>query len=669
MRAGLNSGSKLAIEALSLVSIYQNIKPIKSHSLMRIVLSCILFVSSFFANAKLANIEVIETIAFEAFGLELEAIQGHLEFEFDPDLAQNTNIVDIQLAQKVNGKITAKSTFFIIQLTDPKRRKGTLLEISNRGSKASLRYFNQAQSRTAPNNAEALGDGLIQRLGLSVMWVGWQPDVFAQDNNMSAELPRAIDSHGNARSDWTIEQQSNELGLAHRDSIKVLYLVDKSKKDQAYLTRRNSPNGVKTIIPSTKWRFSEQGDAILGDFSPAIYELVYPTRDSIVTGLGLALIRDTAEYIKKSDSRFASPKTLAFGVSQTGRWLRHFLYQGFNQTESNTIAFDGMLIHTAGAGRGSFNHRFAQASRDAHRMSAFFYPTDVFPFSSRQTEHPLTGKSDGLMANLPPAFHPKVFYTNTGYEYWGRAAALIHSYNGEDLQPLETERIYHLASAQHFVERQSNLKAIEGKPGYFQGNSLNLLVNLRALLGELKAWVVDDKQPPDSQYPRFSDTTLLAFGDYTLPKNLQDLNKPVSPHTAYIYDYGKQWQQGIITLNPPRILATITPPVPATDSNGNELGGVRHPLLIEPLASFLPWVLRYNAEFSTHEMKDFRGSIKLFSKQAVLDKYANWQGYAKALDAAIDKAVLQRFMLQEDRQSVHEQGKWLWELVMNRGYE
>lgn len=636
---------------------------------MRMIFSCILFISSFFANAKLTNIEVIKTTEFVAFGIELEAIQGHLHFEFDPDLPQNQDIVDIQLAQRENGKVSAKSTFFIIQPTDPKLRQGTLLEISNRGSKASLRYFNQAKSQSTPNTAEALGDGLIQRLGLSVMWVGWQPDVFAQDNNMSVELPRAMDTQGTARSDWTIEKHANELGLAHRDNIKVLYLVDKSKQDLAYLTLRNTPNGVKQIIPASTWNFSEQGDAILGDFSPGIYELIYPTQKSVVIGLGFALIRDTAEYVKTSGSHFASPKTLAFGVSQTGRWLRHFLYQGFNQTESNTIAFDGMLIHTAGAGRGSFNHRFAQPSRDAHRMSAFFYPTDVFPFSSRPTEHPVSGKQDGLMSHFPEDFYPKVFFTNTGYEYWGRAAALIHSYNGEDIQPLKTERIYHLASAQHFVERQTNVKAIAGKPGYFQGNSLNLLNNLRALLVGLKGWAVDGKIPPNSQFPRFSDKSLISFDDYALPKTLNGLNKPTSPHTAYIYDYGEQWQQGIIRLNPPRILATIVPPVPAIDDNGNETGGVRHPLLMEPLASFLPWVLRHNAEFATQEMMDFRGSIQLFSKQAVLGKYSNWQNYRKALNIAIDKAVLQRFMLEEDRSSVHVQGKWLWDLVMSSSHK
>ncbi|MDT0594006.1 alpha/beta hydrolase domain-containing protein [Glaciecola petra] len=631
--------------------------------LLRLCSLLLIILCSFSSHAKLVNVQINEQTNFIAFGIELEAISGNLHFEFDPKLPQNQHVTDIQLANMQDGKVAVTSTFFIIQPADKNKRKATLLEISNRGSKASLRYFNKAVVNNSPTTASSLGDGLLQRLGLSVMWVGWQADVYAQDNNMSVILPRAKNTTGMARSDWTIESQANKLRLAHRDNIKVLYVVDKHKQEQAYLTRRLAPNDMKQIVPSSKWRFSEQGDAIVGDFNPGIYELVYPTQESIVVGLGFALIRDTAEYIKKGDSRFSSPKTIAFGVSQTGRWLRHFLYQGFNKTEAGNIAFDGMLIHTAGAGRGSFNHRFAQASRDAHRMSAFFYPTDVFPFASRPVEHPVTGEPDGLMLHMTNAFHPKVFYTNTGYEYWGRAAALIHSHNGKDIEPLATERIYHLASAQHFVERQSNLKAIDGKPRYFQGNSLDLLLNLRALISALTEWVVDDKSPPKSRFPRFSDNTLVNFENYNLPNMLSDLRKPISPHTAYIYDYGKQWQQGVIKLNPPRILATIVPPLPAVDSNGNEIAGIRHPLLEAPIASFLPWVLRHNAQFAQDEMMDFRGAIKLLPKQQVLQRYANWDAYRRTLETAISHAITQGFILEEDRDSVLTQGEWLWKLA------
>lgn len=630
---------------------------------MRFIISLVFLFSTCLANAKLTNVEVKQSTNFVDFGIELQAVKGHLNFEFDPDLPQNQNIVDISLADKREGKVHARSTFFIIQAKDPSLRRGTLLEISNRGGKASLRYFNKAVSQANPDTADALGDGLIQRLGLSIMWVGWQPDVFANDDNMSVELPRAVNMKGIARSDWTLEASKTELRLAHRDNIDVLYTIDRDKKSEAYLTRRQSPHGMKQAIPASKWSFSEEGDAIIGDFPAGIYELVYPTQASVVGGLGLALIRDTAAYIKTPDSQFASPKTIAFGVSQTGRWLRHFMYQGFNQTEVGTIAFDGMLIHTAGAGRGSFNHRFAQPSRDAHRMSAFFYPTDVFPFTSRETIHPISGEKDGLMSHMSEAFHPKVFYTNTGYEYWGRAAGLIHSHEGEDIAPLNTERIYHLASAQHFVERESNVLPIEGKAGYYQGNPLDLLLNLRALLSELAAWVIDDKIPPPSQFPRYSDKSLIPFDDYALPDVLNELRKPISPLTAYIYDYGQQWSKGIITLNPPRILATIVPPVPATDEFGNELGGVRHPLLNEPLVSFLPWVLRHKAEYAKQEMMDFRGSIKLLPKQDILRRYESWEQYSQALDIAIDKSIAARFLLEEDRTSVQKQGKWLWDLA------
>src|SRR5207237_769616 len=130
------------------------------------------------------------------------------------------------------------------------------------------------------------------------------------------------------------------------------------------------------------------------------------------------------------DARSEFPVTAAIGagISQSGRFLRHFLYQGFNTDEAGRKVFDGLLVHTAGAGRGSFNHRFAQPSRDAHRYSSFFYPTDLFPFTSRPQRDAETGREDGLAARpLDPTHWPRVFYTNTGYEYWARAASLIHT--------------------------------------------------------------------------------------------------------------------------------------------------------------------------------------------------------------------------------------------------
>src|SRR5205823_8822406 len=148
-------------------------------------------------------------------------------------------------------------------------------------------------------------------------------------------------------------------------------------------------------------------------------------------------IRDTIAMLKYQSgggpSALSIPagaitRALAFGVSQSGRFLRTYLYDGFNRDEENRKVFDGVIAHVAGAGRGSFNHRFAQPSRDGHPYLNFFYPTDIFPFTDAAQTDPETGLTDGLLTHAgTPDLLPKIFYTNSSYEYWGRAASLIHT--------------------------------------------------------------------------------------------------------------------------------------------------------------------------------------------------------------------------------------------------
>ena len=93
-------------------------------------------------------------------------------------------------------------------------------------------------------------------------------------------------------------------------------------------------------------------------------------------------MRDFLSYLKY-DPQATSPvkRAYAVGISQSGRFLRHFLYQDFNADEKGRQVMDGVIAHVAGAGRGSFNYRFAQPSRDAQPMSSLFFPTDLFPFT------------------------------------------------------------------------------------------------------------------------------------------------------------------------------------------------------------------------------------------------------------------------------------------------
>lgn len=624
---------------------------------------CLLFLLSFSSQAELIQQNVLSKKSIRFKGMDLEAISGEFSFQYDPKTPVNKVIVDLDIAPKnAQGMITAKANFFIIQHKDASKRKGALVEVSNRGSKASLRYFNQAPGSNLPNTSSALGDGLIQELGLSLVWVGWQGDVAKSNDIMHAVLPRIEDIKGMVRSDWTIDKAKSLLALSHRDNIEPVYPVDFNLQENAWLTKRMGRDNLRSIVPKNKWQFSSDGKHIAGDFEPGIYELVYPSRDPLVAGIGLAIVRDTAAYLKEDSSPYKVDKTIAFGVSQTGRFLRHFLYQGFNETEIGTIAFDGMLIHTAGSGRGSFNHRFAQPSRDGHRMSAFFYPTDLFPFTSARVRSEITNKKEGLLKRNHEGFYPKIFHTNTGYEYWGRSAGLIHTHNIYDILPLKNERIYHFASAQHFVEPQQNVSVIDQKQGLYHGNPLDFKLHLRSLLSHLTDWVVHDSTPPKSAYPKFSNQTLTNFSHFQLPEWL-NMEKPFKPHTAYELDFGTSWAEGQIKNHPPSVLAEIIPPVPNVDNNGHELGGVLHPLIQAPIATFLPWVLRFD-KFSSNEIEDFRGAMKKWPQERIFSRYKDKAAYLNHLEQKTNASVKQGWILSRDAKRVTQQGLWLWDWSM-----
>ena len=191
-----------------------------------------------------------------------------------------------------------------------------------------------------------------------------------------------------------------------------------------------------------------------------IYEVVYTAQNPPVVGLGPAAIRDVdldAEVpVGRRAGRFPPARSRArsaFGISQSGRFLRTYLYYGFNRDEGNRKVFDGVIAHVAGAGRGSFNHRFAQPSRDGHPYINFFYPTDIFPFTDVAAE----GSGDGRDRRPADARRrrrsccrrssTRTRSTST----WGRAASLIHTtVDGTADAPLmDNVRIYLLTAGQH----------------------------------------------------------------------------------------------------------------------------------------------------------------------------------------------------------------------------
>ena len=369
-----------------------------------------------------------------------ERIAGRVFYAFDPANVQDRQIVDLATAPRnERGEVEAWGEFVMVRATDPARASGlTLVDVTNRGNQTTF-VFNLGARRDQPgDSAEYYGDAFLLARGITVAAIGWQFDVPADAVALHfspppSGAPGAIT--GPVRSDVTVDAATRTISLGHSVSTShaAAYPVADPADEGNSLTVRDDPIGPRRVIPRAAWRFAreEPGGAVVDDprsvymaegFLPGkIYEVVYRAKDPVVVGAGLAAVRDFVSYLKYDPASLAPTRySIAYGVSQTGRFLRHFLYQGFNTDEQGRKAFDGVFSHTAGAGRGSFNHRFAQPSRDAQPYSTFFYPTDVFPFTSVEEADPESGARGALLANAGAAAHlPKIFYVDGGYEYLG----------------------------------------------------------------------------------------------------------------------------------------------------------------------------------------------------------------------------------------------------------
>jgi len=359
------------------------------------------------AQSAVQHIYVVERS--DVAGTRYERIIAKAHFALDPKLTANRIITDIDLAPKnEDGKVQFSADLYVLKPRNPADSNGTaLFEVSNRGGKGMITMFDRgARASMDPRTLEEFGDRFLLEQGYTLVWLGWQPDVPVRDGILRMYAPVAKGVTGLVRAEITVDRVTNTHTLADRTHIP--YNVANPDDPKVQLTVRDLPDSARKTIPRAKWRFADAGSVTYDDgFQPGkFYEVVYTSKDPWIIGLGPAGIRDLMSFFKYADDGVILlgqeskhiKRAVGFGTSQSGRFLRTFLYYGFNADEKGRKVFDGVWAHVAGAGRGSFNHRFAQPSRDGHPTLNTFYPTDIFPFTDLPETDPDTGTSGALLA-------------------------------------------------------------------------------------------------------------------------------------------------------------------------------------------------------------------------------------------------------------------------------
>jgi len=616
---------------------------------------------------------------------QYEKIVGKAFGEVDPADPKNSIIVDILLAPRnANGRVEYSFDFYILKPIDlTKGAHKVMYEPPNRGRKTWAALGRVSSGGNDPGsitNPTELANSFLMPRGYTMVWSGWDFSAGADNSDYVSTMTFPIAKN---RDGSSITGPAYEYIVAQGMSYELNYPAATLDQSKATLTHRVKLNDTPQGIPASGWKYNADGTAV--SLLPAgtsftagdIYEFSYTAKDPTVNGLGFAAVRDWNAYLKyETKDAAGNVNPLAGDVtriyteisSQPGRMLNDFRNLGFNQAENGRKVFDGMMQWIAAGDGINMNYRFSQPGRTERNRQDHLYVEGVFPFANVSTTDPLTGKTgsryDRCTATNTCPLGMEIYSAN---EYWVKAASLLHTdpTGTRDLPDSPFTRNYFISSHQHGT---GNATA-KGACQQFQ-NPLDSAPVQRALFIALDEWSTKGTLPPASQVPSLSDGTLVpanATGFPTIPGVMNNGLKT----TRYLLNYGPNfYATGIPTINPP----VITPPyqdnrangaiypsfVPKTDSDGNDVAGLRLPDVTVPLATYTGWALRGGAQAG--DGCEGSGQYIPFAKTkaermasgdprlSIEERYPRFSAYYDAVKKAIDDMVARRVMLREDAQ-------------------
>ncbi|MBI3491447.1 MAG: hypothetical protein HY047_06640, partial [Acidobacteria bacterium] len=593
-----------------------------------------------------------------------EKIVGTIHFAVDPKDSHNRLVVDLDKAPRnAAGLVEFSADLYVLRPKDERRANGAaLVEVSNRGNRGALAGFDRG-GPADPKTESDLGDRFLMRFGFTLAWVGWEFDVGDQPGLMRIHVPVATEQGqaitGVVRASFTPSSRVADFTVRDLASYTP---IDPSGQD-SQLTVRSTFLDRGAPVAQAKWRLSGHTVSLDGGFEPGkTYEIAYRAAHPPVAGLGFVAMRDFATWLKHEPGAVAPVRyAYAFGASQSGRFLRSFLYEGFNTDEHDRQVFDGVMAHIAGAARIGLNERWATP------VGLGVHSATAFPFADASLRDPVSGAQEGLLDNPRARAHqPKVFYTNTPVEYWGtgRVAALIHTTpdGTADLTLPENVRVYFFAGTQHSPARFPPIR----NAGQQLDNPVDYWWSLRALLLAMHRWVSAGTAPPASAYPTLGDHTLVRAGTIAFPA----IAGVASPRALTA---GARIANPLLNTDGGGGAGAPLPLfVPDVDADGNERAGIRLPDVAVPLGTYTGWNFRHPSTGSPGELVSLLGSFVPFAptpaaratgdpRRSMQERYASRDEYlAKAREAA-DALVARRFLLVDDVDRVVQRATDTWD--------
>lgn len=594
-------------------------------------------------------------------------IKAKAVIALDPSDKRNAVIADLSFAPKnAKGQVEAVGDVVILQPTNPQAGNQTLLvDIPNRGRKLAPQLFDDSPQPGANNavKTQDAGIGYLHRQGYTMAWIGWQGDIPSEPQQLAMQAPSAIGIQGMARDEFQFDHLTNPI------SVKLSAAIENPSSVKAtvrahWTHARQTPTDLKIKVTGPQ---SIEITRPEGFDAGALYEITYKAKDPVLFGMGFAMARDVSAFLK-SNSASSNPlavngspsvqRAIGFGVSQSGRFLRDFLWLGFNEDLSGKIVFDGLMPHVAGARRMATNYRFGQPSRNSRHPQDPAWQIDLFPFTYEVMTDPLNGQRDGLLLKCRQTQTcPKVMQTDSEHEWWAsRASLLVTDPSGNHIDLPSNVRAYMIAGTPHFAEPGSVLG--HTKTMALPVNPMHAGQPMRALLQSLNEWITSGIEPPTSRVPMRSHGTLVPATE-AVPRYLPTLPYDALYTSAYLSDHAQL---------PPKVFGRYEVLVPLADADGMSVAGIRSLPLAVPKASYTAWNPRA-VGYGPGNLFPLQGAISPFAstkaeriakkdpRLSLEERYATSESYVNAVKSVSQRYVKERILLQEDADRNVERAK------------